>query len=39
MKRLTKEQRFTVREVWNLKPYQRIGDNIKEWIERNKESL
>lgn len=39
MKRLTKEQRHTVRGVWRLKLYQRIGENIKEWIERNKESL
>lgn len=35
MKKLTKEQKFIVRGVWNLKSYQRIKDNIKEWIERN----
>jgi len=39
MESLSKKQRLIVREVWRLKPYQRITENIKEWIERNIYSL
>lgn len=35
MKSLTKEQKLIVRGVWRLSPYQKFGDNIKEWIRRN----
>ena len=39
MEALSKKQRLIVREVWNLKPYQRISENITDWIERNIYSL
>jgi hypothetical protein len=35
MKKLTKSQKQVVKEVWQLKSIRNIGDNIKEWIERN----